>query len=216
MHASANAMTKGPLWLRWVDTSTRGILSTAGIGILLVVGAFVASVSAEDGWRSATRYTVQLAYPFFLLAFTASSLARLLPGRETRALLLRRRGIGLAFAMAMGLHGLCILSLATFDEAVLVPGLTTVGGGLAYVAIGSMAATSNDAAVRYLGRKRWRALHRSGQVILFLVFLVTYGGRFAEDPGYWHGLALLLAALGLRVAAALQSIRLRRTTLPTE
>ena len=62
-----------------------------------------------------------------------------------------------------------------------------------------MAATSTDAAVRWLG-PRWRALHRLGQWWIFVIFAFSYGGRVAEDLDYWPGATLLVLALGLRIA----------------
>lgn len=67
-----------------------------------------------------------------------------------------------------------------------------------------------------LGATRWRALHRTGQIFVFGVYLVTYGGRVAEDASFWPGLALVLGAGALRLAAALYALRLRSSTLPTE
>jgi DMSO/TMAO reductase YedYZ heme-binding membrane subunit len=64
-----------------------------------------------------------------------------------------------------------------------------------------MVATSNDAAVRRLGR-RWRLLHRSGLYLLWFVFAFTYSTRFAtRGAAYLPQVVLVFAALGVRIAA---------------
>jgi sulfoxide reductase heme-binding subunit YedZ len=216
MDDGATGRAKSPIWLRWAETPVRAMVCVAIVATLLITSALAAMGTGQDGWGAATRYTVQLAYPFFLLSFIASSLVRLFPSAASRALLKRRRAIGLAFAVAMAFHGVCILVLARIGAIVFTLDVAAIFGGFAYVVIAAMAVTSNDTAARRLGRQRWQALHRTGQMILVIPFLATYGGHFAEDPTAWSGLALLLGALGLRIAAALQSVRFRRTTLPTE
>jgi methionine sulfoxide reductase heme-binding subunit len=172
--------------------------------------------TAAVGWHAAARSTAIFAYGFWLFAFSASPLAVLFPNSTTRAVLIRRRAIGLAFTSSLGVHALAILRLATLESEILLPNLSVLGGALGIVFVGAMAATSNDAAIRRLGRARWRQLHQAGQIFLLGVFAVIYGGRFAEDFSYWPGVALLVGAFGLRGAARLQSERLRSTRLPTE
>ena len=69
-----------------------------------------------------------------------------------------------------------------------------------------MAATSSDAAVRMLGTRRWRNLHRFGLYYLWIVFTVTYLRTSLPMA------AVLVAALVLRLrgghgAAAVQESR---------
>src|ERR1700728_5412434 len=49
-------------------------------------------------------YSVRCALPFFLVAFSASSLAILWPSQSTRWIVSNRRYFGLAFAFGMGWH----------------------------------------------------------------------------------------------------------------
>ena len=128
---------------RLVGLALAGALAAVGLG-------FALGATREEQWLLATRYTARFSFPVFLLAFTASSWARLVPGRRTRALVRARRGLGLGFATAHTVH---LAALAIYNAIVAnVPSLTTLaGGGVAYPAMYAMAATSNDWSVRRLG-----------------------------------------------------------------
>ncbi|MFO0688792.1 MAG: ferric reductase-like transmembrane domain-containing protein [Myxococcota bacterium] len=205
-----------PLWLAWANRPQRAIACALALSLGVLLASLALNGTAALGWRTATRHTAQVAFLLFLAAFLASSIARLWPGPLTRALLARRRALGLAFATAQAVHGAAILLYARHARDVLEPDLSFVGGALGFVFTGAMAATSNDAAVRRLGLRGWRALHRTGQIVLFVILAVTYAGRVARDPAWWPGLALIGAALAIRLAAALQSRSLRSRTLPIE
>jgi len=205
-----------PLWLFWTGRPAVAIAFATAIAGLATVGALGLNGSEVLGWRAATRATAVVAFPFWLLVFTASSWARLLPNPTTRLLRGRRRALGLAFAAAITVHGGAILVLSTFDEALLTFDVSVIGGGFGFLMVFAMAATSTDAAVRRLGGAKWRALHNLGQFTLAIVYLATYGGRVAEDLDFLPGLGILFAAIGLRGAAFAQSRRLRSTRLPTE
>ena len=205
-----------PLWLAWANRPRRAIAAALLVSLAVVGASLALNGSAELGWRAATRHTAQVAFPLFLIAFLASSIARLWPGPLTRALLARRRALGLAFATAHLVHGASILMLARLDDLVFAPRFALYAGAFGFVLVIAMAATSNDAAQRLLGGRRWRGLHRFGQIFLFGIFAVTYAGRVADQPAYWSAVAILIAALSIRLAAAVQSRRLRSRTLPIE
>lgn len=205
-----------PFWLAWANRPARAVAWSFAVAVAVLLGTLALNGTAALGWRTATRHTAQVAFPFFLAAFVASPLARLWPGPRTRALVARRRALGLAFATAQLVHGATILLYARHARGVLEPDASFVAGAIAFVFVGVMAATSNDAAMRRLGARAWGALHRSGQWVLATVFAVTYAGRVARDPAWGPGLALIVAALALRLAAALQSRSLRSSTLPIE
>jgi DMSO/TMAO reductase YedYZ heme-binding membrane subunit len=58
------------------------------------------------------------------------------------------------------------------------PGIVTlIGGGLGYVLIYAMALTSNDSAVKKLGLKRWKQIHRFGANYIGVIFAFTYVGK---------------------------------------
>ena len=132
------------------------------------------------------------------------------------ALLRLRRMLGLfTFAYALA-HLLCYAWLDMgFDAAAIVRDLPkrpfVLVGTLAFVLLLPLAGTSFDRAVRALGGKRWRALHRSVYAIALLALLHFLWARsakndLAEVAVYAAIVALLL---GWRLQAAL------RRQLPT-
>jgi DMSO/TMAO reductase YedYZ heme-binding membrane subunit len=78
-----------------------------------------------------------------------------------------------------------------------------------------MAATSNDASQRLLGRG-WGRLHRTGIWYLAFIYAYTYLGRVREAPAVWPALALatMLAIAALR-AVAWQRKRRTRALAPS-
>jgi DMSO/TMAO reductase YedYZ heme-binding membrane subunit len=158
---------------------------------------------AVDGTRAAIRVTARSSLLLFCLAYSASALARLWPGRWTRWQRRNRRFLGLGFALSHGLHALAIVAFARSDPAAFAAGvslITWLAGLPAYAVIAAMAATSFDATAAWLGPRAWQRLHRTGAHFLWLVFAGSIAMR-AGDPFYWPFLALLLAALAARLAA---------------
>jgi len=176
-------------------------VTAALAGALLAIAlGFALGATREERWLFATRYTARFSFPIFLAAFTASSWKRLFPGEFTRSLVRARRGIGLGFATAHTVH---LGALTAYNGiAGQVPSVVTLaGGGLAYFAMFAMAATSNDASVRALGRN-WLRLHTFGAYWLWFIFFQSYATRVARGMGFFvPELALALGAIGLRFAA---------------
>lgn len=154
-----------------------------------------------DGALMATRLTARFSFPIFLLAWTASAWASLFPGGWRTALLRRRRAVGLSFAAAHGVHlGFIVIALNVFGHP--APMVSLYGGGFVYLLIAAMALTSNDAAVRWLGPDRWKALHTFGGVAILAVFIKSYGGRLMTQPVLAiPALALIVLAIGLKLSA---------------
>jgi sulfoxide reductase heme-binding subunit YedZ len=178
------------------------VVAVCALAVLAVSwSAFASQPAAVDGVRMVIRATARCSLLLFCLAFGASALHQRWPGRWTHWLLQRRRGFGLGFAFSHGVHALAIASLAQVDRTVfdtLVNTQMLVLGGLGYVFIAAMAATSNDAAQRWLGARRWAGLHRVGGWYLALGFLSGFGKRAAADPVAAAFLALMVAVLLLR------------------
>jgi hypothetical protein len=155
----------------------------------------------------AVRVTARLSELLFLSTFIASASARMWPGTASRWLLRNRRWLGLTFAVSQALHLAGILALAVQVPSATFAPLTLAGGGLAYVFIAAMAATSSDAAVRALGPRRWKLLHRTGSWWIFIVFAQNYLVAPFVNPAYTPlGLATA-GALALRITAWWQARR---------
>ena len=179
------------------------------VAAALALAAMTAAVLAiegtgEAGVRALIRATARSSLPLFLAAFVASSARRLWRHPFTAWLLRNRRQLGLSFATSHAIHLAAIVALATqwpdsFDAG--ASAATRYGGGLGFVLIALLAATSNDASVRRLGLRRWRTLHRVGVWYLFGIFLLNYGFAVLAKPSYAPASAAVFAALGLRIAA---------------
>jgi methionine sulfoxide reductase heme-binding subunit len=160
------------------------------------------------GLRALIRATARSSLALFLPAFSASSLRRLWRGDLSAWLLRNRRQIGVSFAVSHAVHLAAILALAARFPATFQPGaVTVVGGGLGYVFVAAMAATSSDAAVRRLGARRWKLLHRIGLWWLFVIFASSYLAAPFFDVRYAPAGLAVLAALGIRIAAAVRGRR---------
>lgn len=159
------------------------------------------------GLRAVIRLTARTSLVLFLAAFTAAALLRLAPAAPTHWLRRNRRQLGLGFAVSHLIHLAAIVLLAGRDP-VLFWQLTNVGnivsGGLAYLFILAMAATSFDRSAAWLGPRAWRVLHWTGGYFLAISFIVTNGKRIPVSPWYGLPVALVVLAVALRLAAALR------------
>ena len=182
------------------------IVLSAAVAALVLGAVFMARGGGwtVDGALEGVRITARWAFPWFILAWSASSLARLWPGGWRSALLRRRRAIGLAFAANHFVHlGFIVLAAGVF--AMPLSPVSVIGGGITYAMIAAMAATSSDAAVRWMGRARWKILHAVGGWMVLLIFTNSYVGRLGEKP--WLAIpavGLIALALLVRVAATLK------------
>jgi sulfoxide reductase heme-binding subunit YedZ len=190
-------------------------LRLVGIATAVVLGLCLAAVGfagpGEDGIRAVIRLTARTSLAFFLLAFSASSAARLRPGAVTRWLLANRRYLGLSFASSHFMHLAAIVALVRRYPASFwsdtEPSAIAVGG-IGYVFVAAMAATSNDPSVAWLGSRRWHLLHIVGAYWIWQIFLITYALGSPQAPLKLIPVALLLLALAMRVAT-----RRRRSAL---
>jgi DMSO/TMAO reductase YedYZ heme-binding membrane subunit len=78
--------------------------------------------------------------------------------------------------------------------------VTFVFGGAAFVLLWLMAITSNDLAVRSLGRW-WKRVHRFGMHYVWAVFVYTFMGVAFAAPWYWLFVVVGFGGLALRVIA---------------
>jgi DMSO/TMAO reductase YedYZ heme-binding membrane subunit len=184
----------------WTIVSGAALIAAAlGVGFMQAFGGWT-----REGVLAGTAITARWAFPFFIAAWSASSLARLWPGGWRTALLRRRRALGLAFAANHFVHlGFIVAAVGAFGET--RPLFVYLLGGGAYLMIAAMALTSNDAAQRWMGFGRWRLLHTIGGWWVFVIFTNSYVSRLMEKPAIaGPAVALIALALTLRIAAALK------------
>ena len=170
-----------------------------GLGFAQAYGGWT-----REGVSAGTAITARWAFPFFIAAWSASSLAKLWPGGWRTVLLRRRRAVGLAFAANHFVH-LGFITAAVSSFGVTRPLFVYLLGGGAYVMIALMALTSNDAAQRWMGFGRWKLLHAVGGWWVLVIFTNSYISRLMEKPTIaGPAVALIAVALTLRIAAALK------------
>lgn len=175
-------------------------------GLVLGMGALLlglrAGADGVESWRLAARWTARVGFPLFLVTYCASSLGRLAPSPLTRTLWRDRRWWGLGFAAAHTVHLFALIAYLKVSGDTRPPVVWAVAG-TGYALMYAMVLTSDEAAMRALG-KNWRRLHTLGIHWLWFVFLASYAGRIMKSESMMTGLvgtALALAAFGLRAAA---------------
>jgi hypothetical protein len=171
----------------WAITGWNAIALVAMSALVLA-----AAGTGEDGVRMLIRATARSSALLFLIAFLARPARQLWRHDATAFALRNRRYFGVSMAVSHLIHGVAIVWLLTaFPRAYQVNATTLVGGGLGFVFIALMAATSSDAAVAWLGRARWQLLHRTGVWYLWFIFAFT----FIPDPRYgWDALHAVAVA----------------------
>ena len=180
----------------------------AGVLGLILVGGALAIVAAHggsvDGVRLVIRTTAHTSLLLFALAFTASATVKLWPGTFTRWQRANRRQLGVSFAASHLTHAAALIALASLDRPLfmsLTNPVSLATGGLAYVFIIAMAATSFDRAAAMVGPRAWRLLHTAGAWYIWISFAVAYGKRLPLSTFYWPFFAVVLAMLAIRLAA---------------
>ncbi len=195
------------------------IVAWSTLAVTAIVAAILALVGTDEpGLRMAIRATARTSVVFFTLAFAASSLRRRWPNAVTAWLLRNRRQLGVSFASSHAIHLLAILALCGWTWSGLVertPTVTLVGGGIAYVFIALMTATSFDATAAWLGPRRWRRLHTVGAYYNWAIFALNFFVLAFMSPVYWPFAALLAGAMAVRLAAGRRPAVAPPTPLPT-
>ncbi len=178
----------------------------------LLIGSLIVAIlatrgSGEAGLRAVIRTTAFTSLVLFSSAFVAAAADRAWPCGFTRWLRQNRRYLGVSFAVSHFGHLAAIITLAA-DVPGFHPSLVTVIlGGLAYLFVLAMVATSFDRTAAWLGPRAWRTLHTTGVYYIWLIFFLTYLPRLAKSPLYGLLVATLVADVGLR---AFDAVRRRR------
>jgi sulfoxide reductase heme-binding subunit YedZ len=158
--------------------------------------------TGEVGLRAVVRSSAQTSFVLFLSAFSASALSRMWPTPATRWLRVNRRYLGVSFAASHFIHLAAIVALAYAVPDFERDAATLIGGGMAYVFIAAMAATSFDRSAAWIGPRAWRTLHLTGAYYVWFIFFISYLPRtLLESAWYAPFVLLLLAAVGLRAIA---------------
>lgn len=180
----------------------------AGLLATVLVGGALAIVAARggsvEGVRLVVRITARTSLLLFALALTASAMSRLWPGTLTLWQRANRRQLGVSFAVSHLVHAAALIALASLDRQLfmsLTNPVSLATGGLAYVFIIAMAATSFDRTAAMIGPRAWRLLHSAGAWYVWISFAVAYGKRVPLSSFYWPLFAVVVALLLVRLTA---------------
>lgn len=178
MSASAN---RNPYLVAFVLFMVAIVLS-----VILADWQFAAAGLTENSTQLFARYTARLSCLFFLPVFAGQALYQLIPNDRTRWLIQYRRQLGLAFALAHGIHLFAIVLHFNAIDAWFTP--EDIPALLIYLFIGVMAVTSNSFSVKTLGTG-WRVIHKIGLYGIFVGFFYTYLGRIQSHGTYESDIA---------------------------
>ena len=168
----------------------------------MAIAIIASSATSEEAAHGVLRATALSSVLLFSAAFSASALRRFWPNATTRWMLANRRYVGVSFAVSHLVHLGAIVSLATFaSDHFDVSAVTLVAGGLGFVAVAAMAATSFDRTAAWLGARRWKLLHTIAGYYLWFVFVATYVPNVARSAWLAVPVMLLFAVLALRLMA---------------
>ncbi|MEN2394001.1 ferric reductase-like transmembrane domain-containing protein [Pseudomonas halotolerans] len=187
----------------------------AALVLLMTALTLALSPDLTEGVRSAIRATARSSFALFLLAFTASAFAVLVPSPLSRSLVRERRFIGLAFAFSHLVHAVLIYSYGQLNPE-FWPGRTTVGnipGSVGYVFILLLALTSFKSTTRLIGAKAWKRLHVSGMWVLVAIFAYSNFKRIPMSAWYVLPFGLTCAAIAIRLVGKLAQVNKRRQPL---
>jgi methionine sulfoxide reductase heme-binding subunit len=187
----------------------RVTLAASCVVFLTVASLLFVNGLGEAGLRSVVRATARTSFALFVAAFAARALLALRPARPSRWLAENQPHLFASFALSHLLHAAALAALAWRTGGSSLEGRGAVelaGGAAAYLFILAGAAPVFTRAARWLEAHRPAAAARNaGLYYVWFVFLFAYGGRAATSARYAPFVALLSAALALRVVVALSA-----------
>ncbi|WP_338828389.1 hypothetical protein [Bradyrhizobium sp. 27S5] len=177
-----------------------GLLTLTLIGLSIWIAAM--RQFEVEGVRMVIRFTARTSLLLFCLAFSAAALARLWPNAWTHWQRRNRRYLGVTFAASHAIHAVAIAAFAVLDPAGFAAATSVVSyvfGGIGYVVIIALTATSFDRTAAMLSPRAWLTLHLVGGYYLLLQFMVSFGKRIPEMPLYALFLVPLAVVFALRM-----------------
>ncbi|MCW1246348.1 hypothetical protein OC610_18175 [Pseudomonas sp. SAICEU22] len=185
----------------------------AALVLLMTVLVVVINPDLTEGVRSAIRATARSSFALFLLAFTASAFAVLVPSPLSKSLVRERRFIGLAFAFSHLVHAVLIYWYGQLNTE-FWPGRTTLGnipGTVGYVFVLLLALTSFKSTTRLIGATAWKRLHTTGMWVLAAIFAYSNFKRIPMSDWYVLPFGLICAATAIRLMGKLAQANKRQS-----
>lgn len=175
----------------------------SSLPMLIVTSLLVfKSVDLVFGLRSGIRFTAQYSLVLFSIGFIATSLQLFPKNQLTTWIRKNRRYLGLSFATSHLVHGLVIFALYLMYPDLfqqIVSPLSKIFGGIGFFVVFVLAVTSSDYAIKKIGFRRWKNIHRFGVYYIWFIFLASYLPRAISSPEYWPVVLFLVSCLGLRL-----------------
>ena len=185
----------------------------AALVLLMTALILIINPDLTEGVRSAIRATARSSFVLFLLAFTASAFAVLVPSPLSKSLVRERRFIGLAFAFSHLVHALLIYWYGQLNTE-FWPGRTTLGnvpGTVGYVFILLLALTSFKSTTRLIGTTAWKRLHTTGMWVVAAIFVYSNFKRIPMSDWYVLPFGLICAATAIRLVGKLAQANKRQS-----
>ena len=185
----------------------------AALVLLMTVMILIINPDLTEGVRSAIRATARSSFALFLLAFTASAFAVLVPSPLSKSLVRERRFIGLAFAFSHLIHAVLIYWYGQLNTE-FWPGRTALGnvpGTVGYVFVLLLALTSFKSTTRLIGATAWKRLHTTGMWVLAAIFAYSNFKRIPMSDWYVLPFGLICAATAIRLMGKLAQANKRQS-----
>jgi DMSO/TMAO reductase YedYZ heme-binding membrane subunit len=185
----------------------------AALVLLMTVMVLIINPDLTEGVRSAIRATARSSFALFLLAFTASAFAVLVPSPLSKSLVRERRFIGLAFAFSHLIHAVLIYWYGQLNTE-FWPGRTALGnvpGTVGYVFVLLLALTSFKSTTRLIGATAWKRLHTVGMWVLAAIFAYSNFKRIPMSDWYVLPFGLICAATAIRLMGKLAQANKRQS-----
>jgi methionine sulfoxide reductase heme-binding subunit len=176
------------------------------VSIAIATGLPFVDMHTAGGTEFMVLYSVRCSLPFFLVAFTASSVAHLWPSSLTRWLLRNRRAFGLTFAIGMAWHLTFVAYFfAGFHKYLNRLALSLDLAGLAFLI--ALTVTSFRSVARHLSLRAWQRLHRTGVYAIWSLatYLYLLDMKYSRNALHIAALLILLCAALLRMVAWLRA-----------
>jgi len=186
------------------------LLGLISIAIAVMCAVIVASIGpGPEAAHAVVRWTARTSFVLFALTYVARPTRMLWPSPVTKAILARRKWIGLGFAVSHLAHLVGIIAIALPDAgAFLRSQQPTIAVAVAsYIALFAMAITSIEAVRRRMSRGAWNGLHKVGIHLAWIPFAFTYLGLAISAPGYIVPAVVVVVIAVVRAAAFVRSRR---------
>ena len=181
---------------KWKIVLWSVLVSVISFTVLLINNGYT-----EVGVRLCVRLSARISATFFAFAFMASSLHYFVGRPWTLWIMTNRKYLGISFAIIHLIHLVFLILLQVSFHPVfeLAASQSLLGGGLAYLFLVLMLATSFEKFSSGLSAWQWTLLHTVGGYWIWFIFAKSYFKRVMTEMEYLPLLVLLGIVVLLRI-----------------